>query len=103
MSAKPLTRARRGAAFLDKKLGRGWRRRIRRRDLDLSAGVYEGPGSCGCVLAQLSFVGDFKIEAELLGLDDLAIERYGFDIEEDTDDKYDELTEAWRVVLREKP
>ncbi len=88
--------AHRGALFLDKKLGRGWRRKIRRRDLDLAASSYEGPGTCGCVLAQI--YGDYDEGLAALGIDegwkDMEL---GFD---SITDSYDELTEAWKRELR---
>jgi hypothetical protein len=99
-----LVRARRGAEFLDGKLGRGWRRKIRRRDLAMEEGLYGGRGTCGCILAQLG--GDYSSMLEEVGLaSDARIEALGFDelgVDGDHDDSYDQLTEAWLTVLREK-
>jgi hypothetical protein len=108
-----LERARRGAAFLDEKLGRGWRRRIRRRRLDMACGSFDPdvPSECGCIIAQLSpthhyadvydLVGVevFTDEAVQLGLT-LGFDGVGVSYE---DAKWALLTEAWREVLREKP
>lgn len=102
-----LERARRGAAWLDAKLP-GWRRKIRRRKLDMEMGYME-PGDCGCVLAQLDFkrgkplpgghsdpVGSYSRLAEELDLRSPVklgfIAGFGY--------TYDDLTEAWREVLR---
>ena len=91
-------KAKRGAAFLDAKLGRGWRRKIRRRDLAMQVGSYER-GECGCILAQL--YGDYFDGARHLGIawgDD--VRSLGFESSGDT--TYGDLTEAWLEVLREK-
>ena len=93
-----LTKARRGAAFLDAKLGRGWRRKIRRRDLDMQQGIYEGRGECGCILAQL--YTNYEVGAEDLGITYALAERMGF--LQDEKANWTSLTEAWLEVLREK-
>lgn len=87
MSDKPtrtdLSRARRGAAWLDKKIGRGWRRKIRRRELAME--------SCQrCVLGQL--YGDYGDGLEALG-GEAADVKLGMD--------GTTPTEAWLEVLRE--
>ena len=93
-----LTKAKRGAAFLDAKLGRGWRRKVRRRDLNMESGLYAYKGDCGCILAQLYHTYDEGAAA--LGIDNDRAERLGFlDLEAES---YPELTEAWREVLRGK-
>jgi hypothetical protein len=99
--AQTLTRARRGAKFLDKKLGTGWRKKIKRRKLDMALGTIDRNG-CGCIVAQL-FPGSGYVE----GLDKLGInpwaerdEKLGFDTS--ASESYDELAEAWLQVLREK-
>lgn len=104
-SAKNIERARRGAAWLDAHLGRGWRRKIRRRSLRMDRGQVR-PGECGCILAQLDLaegysVGSFSRFADSIGL--RALIRYGFVAASSNDDQaqYADLTEAWREVLRE--
>ena len=95
-----LVKARRGAAFLDAKLGRGWRRKIRRRDLNMAVGISREKGECGCILAQLyTYYDDGAIEMEI-DADFEAQEDLGF-VQSD-DASYDQLTEAWLEVLREK-
>jgi len=86
-----LRKARRGAAFLDAKLGRGWRRKIRRRDLNLAS-------PCNCIIGQL-YNCDFEGGLRDLGIrSDRSVERFGF--EETPLAQYDDLTEAWLEVLR---
>jgi hypothetical protein len=105
-AAKNIERARRGAAWLDEKLGRGWRRKIRRKRLRMETG-YMHRGECGCILAQLDLArsgdgtGDFTRLAEDLGM--TALVSHGFVAHGAADGltRYDELTEAWREVLRE--
>ena len=92
-----LTKAKRGAAFLDAKLGRGWRRKIRRRDLDMQRYTYF-KGECGCILAQLH--GDYGTGADTLGISDAECVTLG--LEQGPGASYGELTEAWLEVLREK-
>lgn len=94
-----ITRARRGAAFLDKKFGsRGWRRRIRRRDLHMESGMYQGQGDCGCILAQL--YGEY--DAETVGLTEHKAAVLGFVAAAEPYSKnYERLTSAWKKVLRE--
>lgn len=97
----PYERALAGARFLDREV-RGWRRRIRCRELNMATGTHHY-GVCGCVLAQLSPDAQYETEAKLLGLDphgDDAI-RYGFFAGADDDAEYDALTVAWRTILRE--
>lgn len=91
-----ITRARRGAAFLDEVRGRGWRRRIRRRSLDMGVGGAGQP--CGCILQQL--YGDYDDGAEALGFSGWSAraEALGF---LDRSYDYEPLTEAWLTVLRE--
>lgn len=100
-------RAHRGAKFLDEKLGRGWRRRIKRRHLDMRCGIYRpdsGLGDCGCVLAQLSDDGSYVDESYRLGINPFGTDgrskaqRLGFSANSDAD--YAELTVAWRGELR---
>lgn len=92
--------AHRGAVFLDRKLGRGWRRKIRRRELDMSVGRYSGPGDCGCVLAQL--YGGYARGLEAFGIslwgDEDKEERLGF--ASYGEGQWDALTEAWKEELR---
>lgn len=98
-SKQALIRARRGAKWLDKKLGRGWRRKIRRTDLDMSSGEYTGKGDCGCIVAQL--YGEFTHGLAELGIEEYVEDhRLGLDIGDEVDD-YDDLTEAWLTALRE--
>jgi hypothetical protein len=109
-----LERARRGAAFLDEKLGRGWRRKIRRSRLSMADGIFDpgvagGWGYCGCIVAQLSPRHAYNDVYNLLGLDPYNDEVIDFglildDDDEDIDEEKDYalLTEAWREVLREK-
>lgn len=99
MSERISTRVKRGARFLDKQMGRGWRRKIRRRDLNLGSPRYRGPGSCGGILAQLSAGGDYESGLRELGIKNKpgADMRYGFDTE---DEDYGDLTEAWLTELR---
>jgi hypothetical protein len=107
-ASKNIERARRGAAWLDEKLGRGWRRKIRRRSLRMEQG-YMHRGECGCILAQLDLArggnasgnGDFARLAEDLGM--TALVSHGFVAHGSADGltRYDELTEAWREVLRD--
>jgi hypothetical protein len=100
-----LARARRGAALLDKKLGRGWRRTIRRRQLNMQSGYMEEAADCGCIVTQL----DFALEGDGVGLYSRGCERlgwpetvrYGFDQRTHDEDAWDDLGEAWLVVLRE--
>jgi hypothetical protein len=106
-----LNRARRGAAWLDRHLGRGWRRRILRRRLDMRAGYYRPniKGDCGCILAQLdvsySSGGDepgcYLRGLEMVGLHhpSLTPARLGFEVVSDS--SYEDLTDAWLEVLRE--
>lgn len=89
-----LTRARRGARALDRILGKGWRRKIRKTRLDMGCGTFypDSVSSCGCILAQLR-PGKFYLNtARELGLED-KVDDYGFagDVDEET----------WLKVLRE--
>lgn len=93
-----LTKARRGAAFLDEKLGRGWRRKIRRRDLDMASFYYSGKGTCGCIVSQLYTAYCDGVDA--LGIDIAQQRRLGFEV--DDREEYEDLTEAWLEVLRGK-
>lgn len=98
MNDKALERARRGAAWLDKMLGPGWRRKIKRRRLDMSIGRFPCSYGCGCILAQL--FGSYHDGAAEVGLADAYGNRavsLGFYSPKD----YEALTEAWRQVLRE--
>lgn len=99
---KALTRARRGAAFLDGKLGRGWRRKIRRRKLDMAETDYRT--GCGCILAQLAPDGSYTTGLKSVGLEDKYARharqrQLGFD-NDGGDTDYDDLTDAWLEVLR---
>lgn len=85
-----------GARFLDTQ-ARGWRRRIRRRDLNMAEGSYEGPGTCGCIVAQLAEDGDYNTGLSDLGVDD----DYALGFMADTDAEFMCLTNAWRRVLRD--
>lgn len=104
---KNLARARRGAAWLDKKLGPGWRRKIRCSRLQMSRGwMGHSYGECGCILAQLDAAshddgsGFYSRAAEKLGIvGERTPVTLGFVVASDS--IYAELTEAWRVVLRE--
>ena len=116
MNQLALTRARRGAAYLDRKLGRAWRRTIRRSRLDMASSTYRvvrpGPGlhfgRCGCIMAQLDAhtperkgIGSYADGVEkLAGFDPTGSTavRLGFF---STTAEYAELTEAWKTVLRE--
>ena len=94
-----ITKAKRGAAFLDAKLGRGWRRKIRRRDLDMRQGLYRWQGDCGCIIAQLyGSYTDGRLDLGVRGRERAA--SLGFDRSPRVG--YAELTEAWLEVLREK-
>jgi len=90
-----LAKAKRGAAFLDEQLRRGWRRKIRRRELDMGSGIYSR-GECGCVLAQL--YDDYTVGLEELGINAVEEKRLGFN--SSCRARYSELTEAWLEVLR---
>lgn len=97
-----LEKARKGAAFLDEKLGRSWIYKIKRTKLNMEIGTMDSfmnPG-CGCILAQLNPRTNWLYGARELGLTmEDAIElgfvtdelRYGFH----------ELTKAWKQVIRE--
>jgi hypothetical protein len=95
-------RAARGAAWLDKKLGRGWRRKIKRSKLEMSVGR-RGPNGCGCIITQL--YGDYQGGEEPLGFDSggrFAVS-HGFLLPEGrrmNDGYYTALTEAWLQELR---
>lgn len=93
MNRKARAAARRGAEYLDAKLGRGWRRKIRRRQLDLS-------DSCNCIVGQLN---DGHYRPYTFGVSWRSESRLGFDVGPSSGDDYEELTEAWLEVLREKP
>lgn len=98
MNEKALERARRGAAWLDKMLGPGWRRKIKRRRLDMSIGRY---GECGCILAQL--YDDYRKGAVEVGIADpygRRADALGF-FSLTSSIPFEDLTEAWRQVLRE--
>lgn len=109
-----LKRARAGAAFLDEKFGRGWRRKIRRRRLNMASGAYRpSRGSCGCILAQLDaqIARDDTDWPDRTGYYSDGVERFkvtapvklGFiaDSRVSDDDNYANLTKAWRKVLSE--
>ena len=110
MNEKALERARRGAAWLDKKLGPGWRRKIKRRKLDMSGGGFSS-GGCGCIMAQLDKAYGRRARGtygdgvrNLLGISPWGrrIVALGLDVPLPRNDyDYDELTQAWRQVLRE--
>lgn len=85
----------RGAKLLDERLGRSWRRKIRRRDLDMDSGFYEGPGDCGCILAQLHESWDDGLLA--LGVPYKDADRFGFGGETDGGTP---LRNAWLQELR---
>lgn len=100
-----LAAAKRGAKFLDKAIGRSWRKKIRRRELDLASPRYER-GSCGCILAQLDANGSYYDMQRELGLNNAAVGRLGFDalFNEDAGEYFydhDVLTDAWKKVIRE--
>jgi hypothetical protein len=109
-----LERARRGAAFLDEKLGRGWRRKIRRNRLDMAKGIFKpdvpgGRGYCGCIVAQLSPRHTYGDVYNLLGLDPYGDEPayLGLSLDDDVEAAVENeawalLTDAWLQVLREK-
>lgn len=108
-------RAHAGAVFLDRRLGRGWRRKIRRRRLNVENGfVARDPQSVhsrGCVLAQLHLAGAIPgADAPVTGgsyyaaaaaLDVAAPVRLGFmaPVGESVTG-YERLTEAWLEELR---
>ena len=83
-----MTKAKRGAAFLDEKLGRGWRRKIRRRELNIDS-------PCNCIIGQLYDHNFLKGLVELGIRSDRTLMRLGFGGEAG-------LTEAWLEVLRGK-
>lgn len=107
-----LARARRGAAFLDKKMGsKSWRRKIKRSRLDMQAGGFRPwqTGSCGCILAQLdprspddSFMDDHGYFAmrHRLGINGARVVTLGFDVG-DRGPHYEDLDAAWKQVIRE--
>ena len=119
MNELALTRARRGAAYLDRKLGRAWRRRIRRSRLNMGNSCFRvdaGPtaflGRCGCIFAQLDAsqphkegVGYYAEGVEELATFDATGStacRLGFLTSGQKDaPTYAELTEAWKTVLRD--
>lgn len=102
--ALALARARRGAAFLDKKMGKQWRRRIKRTKLNLDAGRFPSkrvhPG-CGCVIAQLDEEGSYSHGAEALGFRAYSPQatKLGFLSGEGVPNSV--LTDAWKQVIRE--
>jgi hypothetical protein len=108
-----LDRAHAGAAFLDKRLGRGWRRKIKRRRLDMENPDYllDNSASCGCILSQLDSYdgtrrGVYGHMCDVLGLEPSEERRLGFLAEEEDDwdgcyMSYGDLDVAWRTVLRE--
>lgn len=95
-----LTKAKRGAAFLDAKLGRGWRRKIRRTDLNMASYRYAGKGDCGCILSQLYSRYSDGIAALGIEFNDDRQRSLGFEASDGAD--YADLTEAWLEVLRGK-
>jgi hypothetical protein len=103
----PLSRAKKGAAFLTKNVGRDWRERINVHTLNLGSG-------CNCVLGQLGPVGDaknglsyYEDEVEALGLgepypdeEDAPVYALGFNIHcDDESTTFADLTAAWRKVI----
>lgn len=101
--SRAMKAARRGAKFLDRKLGRSWRKKIRRSELNMASGSYE-VGSCGCIIAQL--YGEYEEGIDALNIYGKfrnrkpADEWYGFD--QDSETGYGALTQAWKQVLRER-
>lgn len=99
-----LARARRGAAFLDKKLGRGWRRKIKRSKLNLDAGCFPSqwvnPG-CGCVIAQLDEEGSYSHGAQVLGFRAYSTEATNLGFLNGSGIPNEVLTDAWKQVIRE--
>lgn len=97
-------KARRGARFLDKKLGPGWRLSINVSRLNMGYGSYvpRRENGCGCVLAQLDAadsddgVGLYMRGAENLGLnaDGDKARRLGFVTAQNS--KYAALDVAWK-------
>jgi len=112
VSETMLNRARRGAKFLDKVYGsrNKWRKKIKLSKLDLTAGSYfPSSGSCGCVLAQLDANGGaygfYNKKADELGMEPYGTvaKRRGFTLPAlFSSSDWDELTQAWKIVLREK-
>jgi len=87
-------RAHKGAMFLDETLGRGWRRKIRRRKLDQSQALMNT--GCGCVLAQL--YGSYGRGTQEVGIQGAKQVQFGFLTYEPG--AYPKLTEAWLEELR---
>lgn len=92
-----LQKARYGARTLDQLLGRGWRRKIRRRKLNMSVPMRR-PDGCGCIIAQLVPGKSFQDGARELGIVAGAVvwnrlDELGF--------AGDVSTETWLRVLRE--
>ncbi len=105
MSKRDMQRAaRRGAKFLDEKLGRGWRRKIKRRRLDMQSGYYNNGarGECGCIVAQLHPGNTYGGGLRHLDLDYRDATRLGFQLpDEDYSTKqYEKLTDVWLEELR---
>jgi hypothetical protein len=99
-----LARAKRGAAYLDEKLGRGWRRKIATTRLDMERGrcTRSARGSCGCILAQLAPESDYGERTYASGAESVGINPWGDEARRlgfFTDDSYKPLTDAWREVL----
>lgn len=99
-NALALTRAERGAAYLDKRMP-GWWRNIKRMELDMSSGWYVKGEHCGCILAQLC--GEYGAGAEHFGLkaDSPTTVRLGFTVTAyPTRAPFRRLTAAWKKVIQ---
>lgn len=94
VTKQDVTKARRGAKYLDKVLGRAWRRKIRRRKLDMGMGVMNDKNECGCILAQLSPGQWYDEYGREIGIDDDLLSKFGLD--------GGVPAEAWLQVLREE-
>lgn len=96
-----LEKARKGAAFLDEKLGRSWIYKIKRRKLIMEVGSMHdslNPG-CGCILAQLNPRTNWLDGARQLGLTMEDAIELGFVT--NVHMGFHELTKAWKQVIRE--
>lgn len=109
--AQALARARRGVAFLDRKMP-GWRRKVRRTRLRMEKGYIDRfvVEDCGCILAQLDAErhggdGYYSRGAGQLGIDPTGVRAVSLGLvlrgPDSRNQEYEVLTDAWRIALRE--